>query len=509
MKAVTKVLAATAAVVALAVALSGCSGGTSASTGKAGGSSDGGTLNLGLVGSTNDEVWPYASQDTVGEGAIWQNSYDLLTNIDGKGKLQMGLATSFEPNADKTVWTVHLRQGVKLHNGGTFGADDVIFSVKQMFADAKTFGAITQISSFVDPNKITKIDDSTVQFTLKTPDGIFPEAWAYHSLAMLGKDSTPDKPDGTGPFTVTSFQPNQEAKLTRFDGYWGTKPKFKTLDIYFFQDQQAIVNALEGGQIDVTNAVPFSDIAELKEDGVKFLESDSATHLSLDMRTDIAPFNDPRVRQAMELIIDRTQVVKTAYDGYATLGNDYDKGSSCPAPDVPQRKQDLTKAKQLLAAAGQSHLNVDLVTDGAFQGMMETAQLLSQEAAQIGVNVNVKKMDTGSMLDKWLQWPFIVNVVTVDYVSDVPDHLLPAGQDNASHWNNATFVGLSNQLMNTTDAAQQCKLITQMQKEEYEDSPSVIAAYPKDLTPYSARVHGLQTDMFGRSSYTFGGVSVG
>ncbi|GAB3804659.1 ABC transporter substrate-binding protein [Humibacter antri] len=499
-----------AGVAALAVvaALAACSSGTSNAAGSTGASSAD-ALNLGLVGSVNDKVDPYASQASVGEGAIWRNMYDLLTYLDDKGKLQMGLAQSFTPSDGNKVWTVKLRPNVKLHDGGTFGADDVIFSVKRMFQLKSTFGAITQISPFVDPDQITKVNDLTVRFTLKEPYGVFPNAWSYEQLYMTGHDWTPENPDGTGPFTMKSFVPNRQATLTRFDGYWGKKPGFRTLNVYFFSDQQAIVNALQGGQIDLTNAVPLANVSSLKASGIQFLTSDSATHLSLDMRTDIAPFNDPRVREAMALIIDRQAVVKTAYNGYGKVGNDMDLGGGCAAPDVTQRKQDLAKAKQLLAAAGQSHLSVDLVTDGAFQGMLETAQLLSQDAAQIGVTVNVKKMDTGSMLDKWLQWPFVVNVVTADYLSGVPDHSLPGGQDNASHWNNAQFNSLAGTLFNTTDASQQCSLEQQMQKIQHDDVPSLIAAYPLDLTPHSSRVHGLQTDPFGRTSRTFGGVTVG
>ena len=234
---------------------------------------------------------------------------------------------------------------------------------------------------------------------------------------MIGKTSTEKKVDGTGPFTIDSFAANQQASLTRFDGYWGDKPGFTQLDAFFFAHQQAIVNALQGGQIDVTSAVPLSNVDALKGAGIEFVKSESATHLTLDMRTDVVPFNDPRVRQALQLIVDRDAVVKTAYNGYAKVGNDVDLATGCPAPDLPQRAPDLQKAKQLLSEAGQPNLNVDLVTDGAFQGMSEVAQLINQDAAEHGVTVNVKPMDTGSLLDKWLQWPFVVNVVGSQYLT--------------------------------------------------------------------------------------------
>lgn len=498
-------LAAGLAVSVVVVALAACS--SSGSGGSATGSA-GSTLNLGLIGSVNDTPFPYAAQSTVGEGAIWTNTLDTLTDLDDKGVLKMGLAESFTPNADNTVWTVKLRPGVKLHSGATFGADDVIFSIKKMFELKDSFGAITQISGFVSPDRIKKIDDLTVEFTLSKPYGVFPSAWSYEQLSMIGKTSTEKKVDGTGPFTIDSFAANQQASLTRFDGYWGDKPGFTKLDVFFFADQQAIVNALQGGQIDVTSAVPLSNVDALKGAGIEFVKSESATHLTLDMRTDVAPFNDPRVRQALQLIVDRDAVVKTAYNGYAKVGNDVDLATGCPAPDLPQRTQDLQKAKQLLTEAGQPNLNVDLVTDGAFQGMSEVAQLINQDAAEIGVTVNVKTMDTGSLLDKWLQWPFVINVVGSQYLSSMPGHLLPDGQDNASHWNNADFASLADELFNTPDTAKQCAVISKLQAVQYADSPSIIPAQPLDLTPHSARVKGLRPDPFGRTSEAFAGVTV-
>ncbi|MBS1698327.1 MAG: ABC transporter substrate-binding protein [Actinobacteria bacterium] len=492
----------------LVAALSACSSPGSAGSGSDSSGAGQGTLNLGLIGSVNDTPFPYAAQSTVGEGAIWTNTLDTLTDLDDKGVLRMGLAESFTPNADNTVWTVTLRPGVKLHSGATFGADDVIFSIGKMFELKDSFGAITQISGFVSPDRIKKIDDLTVEFTLSKPYGVFPSVWSYEQLSMIGKTSTEKKVDGTGPFTIDSFAANQQASLTRFDDYWGEKPGFTNLDVFFFADQQAIVNALQGGQIDVTSAVPLSNVDALTASGIEFIKSESATHLTLDMRTDVAPFDDPRVRQALQLIVDRDAVVKTAYNGYAKVGNDVDLATGCPAPALPQRAQDLQKAKQLLAEAGQSNLNVDLVTDGAFQGMSEVAQLINQDAAEIGATVNVKTMDTGSLLDKWLEWPFVVNVVGSQYLSSMPGHLLPDGQDNASHWNNAEFAGLADQLFNTPDSAKQCDVIAKLQAVQFADSPSIIPAQPLDLTPHSKRVQGLKADPFGRTSEAFAGVTV-
>lgn len=479
------------------------------STSDASGSS-GGVINLGLVGNKKDQIFPYHPQETVGENAIITNVFDGLTRLNPDGSLDMRLAKSMESNADKTVWTVHLRPGVTFHDGSSFGADDVIYSVQKMFS-TKGFDAKTNLF-FVDPDRVKKIDKLTVKFHLKQPYGPFPRAWAYNSLAIVAKGSTKQDPMGTGPFKVQSFTPNREAVLTKYDSYWDQSrmPKFQKLHIYFFQDQSAIVHALLGGQIDLTRTVPYSNIQTLKNAGFKLLVSKSASHLTLDMRTDVPPFNDWRVRRAMKLIIDRDKVVSNAFFGYASVANDYDGNDEpCPAPDLPQRKQDLQKAKQLLKEAGKSNLNVKLVTDGVFVGMMPVAQLLAQEASKIGVTINVRKLDTASLLDKWLKWKFVVNISSSSYINLVTSHLLPDGLNNASHWNNKKFQGLASDLFAARDKQKRCSIIQQMQSVQYKRGGSIIPAFKQSITPYSSKIHGLKKDLYGRSSYLYGGVSVG
>lgn len=489
----------------LSSAVTACS---HSSASKSGGSSA--ALRYGVIGSAKDAVYPYTAQATISESVLGTQMFDGLAALDPTGKVQMALAESMTPNADKTVWTVKLRPNVKLHSGKTFNADDVIYSFKSMADPKNQFAEAVQIS-FIDPNKIKKIDDLTLEFHLKQPYGPFPDALAYQRFAMIGADSTAEKPDGTGPFDLNSFSPGDKAVLTRFDDYWGAKPGFKTLDVFFFVDQSAITNAMLGGQLDVSASIPFTDAQTLKSSpNVKLLQSEqSASYLSLDMRTDIPPFNDQRVREAMRLIVNRQQIADNAFGGFAKLADDYmGNNTSCAPPNVPQRHQDIAKAKQLLAEAGQSNLKVVLPTDDAFAGMLPMAQLFAQQAKDAGVTVTVQKLDTATLLNKWLEWPFIVNVSSSPYLVNVPSFLLPGGSNNATHFNDAQFNDLARQLFATTDEAAQCKLVSQMQQIEYERGGSVIPVYPQDIAPYRSTVHGLKPDLYGRSSYQFAGVTV-
>ncbi|MBB5625908.1 ABC transporter substrate-binding protein [Sphaerisporangium krabiense] len=469
---------------------------------------DSGQLSLGVVGGTKDMLYPYAPQQTISEEVLWQNTLDQLTMYAPDGSVKYALAESMTPNKKLDVWTVKLRPGVKLHSGKTFGADDVIFSVRSLLTE-KGYPFAANLD-FVDPDGQKKVDDLTVEFHLKRPFGPFAAAWAYSSFKMIGASSTKDKVDGTGPFTVKSFSPGAQAVLERYDAYWGTKPGFGTLNVRFFQDQTAITNALRGGQIDVAPSVPFSDAKTLEAGGVKVLKSDSMNVLSLDMRTDIAPFKDVRVREAMKLIVDREQIASNAFGGFAKPANDYNGvSSSCPAPDVAQRAQDIAKAKQLLAEAGQSDLKVELVTDGAFPGMMELAQLFAQQASEAGVTVTVRKMDVATLLNKWLEWPFIINITSSPMINAITDHLLPKGGNNAAHFDDPEFNKIAADLFASSDADQQCGDIQKLQKIQWERGGSIIAVTSQDLTPYTTRVRGLQPDVLGRSAYLYGGVSVG
>ncbi|TYL22925.1 ABC transporter substrate-binding protein, partial [Streptococcus pyogenes] len=129
---------------------------------------------------------------------------------------------------------------------------------------------------------------------------------------------------GTGPFKLDSFTPGQEARLTRFDDYWGEKPGFDKLRIIGFRDQQAVTNALRGGQIDVAYSVPYTDVPALTKDPkLKTGVSGTTTYPMIAVRVDTPPFNDQKVLEALKLVVDRQQIVDNAFGGFGMIANDY------------------------------------------------------------------------------------------------------------------------------------------------------------------------------------------
>lgn len=494
------------AAVALALSLVGCAPPSS------GGGSGQTSIRVGMVGSTSDEVDPYQQQGSVSSDALFKQVYEGLTARDSSGKVVYVLAESMEPNAAKDLWTIKLRPGVKLHNGETFNAEDAAGSITAMIDPKKAWAYATNLD-FIDAAGIEVVDGTTLKLHLKKPFGLVPEMFSMARINMrsIRGGATVDKPAGTGPWTIDSFTPGQEAKLSKFADYWGKKPKLDKLTLSFFTEQNAVTNAIRGGQIDVAQGIPFPEVPALKGDpNLGLVVSDTASYPLIAMSMQDKPFTDAKVREAIRLSVDRERIVKNAFGGYATVANDFiGKNSSCEPPKLPQRKQDLAKAKQLVSEAGAEGAQVELVTDGAFPGMMEMAQLVADDAAKAGIKISVRKLDVATFLDRWLDWPMFISYTSSPYEITAKGHFLPGGSENGTHMDDPEYNTLASELYQTTDPAAQCTIIQQLQTIEHERGGYLVPVYGQNITVHRANVKGLEKDLYGRTSFLLTDVTVG
>src|SRR5262249_12250220 len=151
------------------------------------------------------------------------------------------------------------------------------------------------------------------------------------------------------------------------------------------------LNALTGGQIDGVDNMAFTLVPTVEAaSGINLVVSPAHSGISFDMRMDVPPFDDVRVRQAIKLIAGREQIVEHAYSGsrFGVIGNDLPSPQD-PLYDhsIPQRTQDIEQAKSLLKQAGREGLTVPLVVSPVTAGVVETAQVLAQQAAAAGVTI--------------------------------------------------------------------------------------------------------------------------
>jgi peptide/nickel transport system substrate-binding protein len=467
----------------------------------------GGTFRIGVSGGSAKDFIDGQNIVTRPDQARIVTGWETLVGFDSKFKLAFnGLAESIEHNKKGDVWTIRVRSGIEFHNGKTLGAADVIYSLQRLInPKLGLFGGAALKS--INPNAMKKLDKRTVRLTLKQVDGTILDALGQYIAGVVPVGYSPNavgaaKPNiGTGPYKLQSFTPGQQSVHVRNPNYWRSgQPYFDKVIIIDFPDDTARVNALLGGQVDAITDVPPAQVAVVNNhSGTHVLESPSAAWTPICMRVDAAPFDDVRVRQAMRLIANRPQMVQQALSGHGHIGNDlYAPFDEAFASDLPQRVQDIAKAKSLLKAAGADGLTVDLQSSNGALGMNEGAQVFAQQAKAAGVTINVKILDSGAFYgDQYLKWPMSTDFWgSRNYLSQVAAGSLPTSPYNETHWPDSkdnSFLSLYNQALRTVDRTKQKTILHEMQKLEYDNGGYIIWGFSTLLDGYSTKVKGLKT----------------
>jgi peptide/nickel transport system substrate-binding protein len=465
----------------------------------------GGTFRLGVSGGSAKDFVDGQNIVTRPDQARITTAWEQLVEFDPNYRLKFtGLAEEITPKS-ASVWTIRVRDGIEFSNGKTLGADDVIYSIRRLINPKLGLFGGAALSS-VDPRRMRKLDKRTVRLTLKRPDATILDALGQYIANIVPVGYSPTavgkaNPNiGTGPYVLKSFTPGQQSVHVRNPNYWRSgQPYFDQVVIIDFTDDTARVNALLGGQIDAMTDVPPAQVAVVNgHSGTKVLESPSAAWTPICMRVDAAPFTDARVRQAMRLIADRPQMVRQALAGHGKIGNDL-YAPFDPAFDdaLPQRHQDIARAKSLLKAAGHEKLRIDLQSTNGALGMNEGAQVFAQQAKAAGVTVNVKILDSGAFYgSQYLKWTFSTDFWgTRNYLSQVAAGSLPTSPYNETHWPDKAhrkYLALYKQALGTVNAAKRSAITHEMQRMEYQFGGYIVWGFSTLLDGYSTKVQGLK-----------------
>jgi peptide/nickel transport system substrate-binding protein len=357
------------------------------------------------------------------------------------------------------------------------------------------------IQGSIDPNGLKKLDKYTVRMHLLRKDANLLDELAQYTcnIVPVGYNRWPAKQIGTGPYMLKSFTPGQRSVHVRNPNYWRHgQPYFDQVVVIDFPDDTARVNALLAGQVDAITDVPPAQVAVINgHSNTHVLESPSANWTPICMRVDQAPFTDVRVRQAFRLIANRPQMVAQALSGHGHIGNDlYGPFDELYDRALPQRHQDIEKAKSLLKAAGQSGLTIDLNSTNGALGQNEGALVFAQQAKAAGVNINVKQLDSGAFYgDQYLKWVFSTDFWgSRNYLSQVASCAIPTAPFNETHWNNPTFNALYTQALATVDEQKRAAIVHEMQTMEYDNGGYIIWGFSTLLDGYSKKVQGFHSN---------------
>jgi peptide/nickel transport system substrate-binding protein len=441
---------------------------------------------------------------------------EQLVFADKNSVLRPRLATSWKPSRGARSWTFNIRRNVKFHDGTPLTADDVVATFKRLLT--KDSQALSSYKGVI--RSVTKTGPYSVRFDLGAPNGFFPYLtgqMTYQSIILPKSYQLPSdlskpgewtsKMNGTGPFVLKENRGAAGLSFTANPSYWAGKPSLDAVEFQILEDQ-ARVTALLSNQIDLAVQTSYQGARQLDSGGANVIPLQTATHRYLHMNVKKKPFNDPRVRQAFALALNRPDIVRGLWGPYAQVGNDSPlwPGYAFTDKSVPQRKQDLARARALLKAAGAENLRVTLSCYRSFE-MPDYAQRVAQALKQIGVNCSVKVYTSAQYFDgvsfgasgklaPWLGVDFGIvdyghRAVPLTYLNAA---LRSGGVWNAARFSNKGFDGLIRSFEAAASLRDQRRYARQMQQQLLRETPVIYSYFYSFIAAASPKVKGYTPD---------------
>jgi len=328
----------------------------------------GGRLRQGLgYGSTTDTLDPGTSENGFTQ-ALHYTYGNQLTEVGSDGNLIGELAESFEPGDGAKSWIFNLRQGVEFHNGKTLTADDIIATYNyHRGEDSKSAakGLLTAITA------MKKDGDNRIIFELAEGNADFP-----YSGYILDK-----------------FEPGVRAQSKRNPNYFKEgAAHFDEIEMLSILDITARQNAVMNGDVDIIDNVDPKTVALLaRAPNLSILETTGTQHYTFPMRLDVEPFGNRDLRTALKYAIKRQELVDKILLGHGLAGNDIPISSAMPFlnTDIPQREFNPEKAAEHYKKSGHSGPIQLSVSDAAFAGAVDAAQLVAASAKEAGIDIEV------------------------------------------------------------------------------------------------------------------------
>jgi peptide/nickel transport system substrate-binding protein len=444
--------------------------------------------------------------DGVGTGLVGLSIAESLVWVGEDGIPQPQLVKSWEFNEDATEWTLHLQEGVTFNNGKPFGADDVIWNILH-WLDPDTGASAAAKLDMLSPDGVEKVDDLTVKLTLDRPNADLLLAF-YDYPTMIAPEGgwkdfysgDPADAIGTGPFMMESFTPDERMVLVRNPNYWQMGadgqplPYVDKVIVTAGWDDAARLAALIGDEADILSPGE-GIIAELQKypDQIN-IQTYARWSAPIVMRTDMPPFDDVRVRQALKLVQDREKIWELVQPlGYVGYDHWIDSSDAayCPDTDADGRPQDIEKAKALLAEAGYPDgLELELaVPDGDFR--TDLAQVYKEQAALAGITVDINILPSDAFWDQWQQWPFSVTGWNgrIPATANINLALRCGAAWTESYYCNEELDALLDQFDATVDLEARRQLLCQIQSIMQEDGPYLLPVWSASFGATQSRVH--------------------
>lgn len=462
-------------------------------------------------------------------GSDWSvvtTQYDMLLKFDSEDLSPApSLATGCEPNTDSTEWTCTLREGLKWSDGSPLTSSDVAFSyrfvIDHQIPQYRSYFA--KGTTFETPDERTLVWKSLEPtFALDMPPWAYvvPQSvWEPLEDAELREiREAPNTPSiGSGPFTLTEWNRGRGWTMERNPYYWGPEPAVDRIEYTLYTNQEAMIQALRNGEIDVADGISpqLIDSAEGLDDvEVQQVVSDWWLNLAFNFGGQgpeahpLPALHDHAVREAIAMAIDKEAIVEKVYRGVATTGDTIIRPASAFWHlDIPAEEElpfDIPGANALLDDAGYADTDGDEVREDPATGeplemlipasddttgAVGAGELIVGYLKQIGIDVTLQPVSDAKLGDYWGAGNFDAYIW---YWSGDPDpnyQLFVFTSDQCGAWSDGCwkdpdFDALYEEQGKTLDRNERQQLVFEAQQLAYDEIPSVVLAYPGWLTAY-------------------------
>ncbi len=454
----------------------------------------------------------HAGSGSTPENHIISATNDRLTLYnDETGEYEPMLLESWEHNEDCTEWTMHLRKGVKWHDGVEFTAHDVAFTFEYMH-DPNIDGR--QTTYYGDPNEtIEVVDDYTYKIITDYPNPSAPLArwttvipkhiWEKVDPSNFSKAKEGYLTVGLGPYKMVEYKVGEYIKFEAFDDYYGGKPKIDTIYYRIIGDKTAQIAALQSGQVDclTIDATAAEEILENPNISIWQGNSGNITHLYMNNKRE--PFDDINVRKAITHLVNKESLVEQAMRGFAKPADScFAPGDFYYNPDVVIKYEfSIEKAIELLEESGYTMGSDGVMEKNGhkleFEVIVNTAEtetavlIMAQDFIKAGIKIQPKNVERSLLLSMWDTHDFdmLISAMTMgpdpiryrqiyDYNYDI----------NIMQYESEKMSKLFADAASAIEENEKKEIYENIQRTKSEDAPSVelwyrdtIYAYNKDL----------------------------
>lgn len=480
----------------MSIALSGC-----------GGDKNGTNSGSVVVGITQDldSLDPHKAV-AAGTHEVLFNVFEGLVKPDSEGNLNPAVASKSEVNDKGDVYTFTIRDGITFHNGKKVTAEDVVYSIQRAGGLLDGEPADINMNKALQNNvkSVEAKDDKTVVLTLNKPDTELLAYLTESDCAIIPADyeNQEKAPVGTGPYKFVSYKPLENFVMEEYQDYWNQekKPHIANVTFKISSSVDAAFMELQSGGIDIFPYLTDEQAKQVSEDKFNVEIGNMNLVQGLFLNNKKEPFNNKKVREALNYAIDRQAIIDMVAGGNGTvIGSNMFTGLSAYYNEetATMYPADVEKAKALLAEAGYGNgLSFTITVPSNYQYHVDTAQVIVEQLKAAGITAKLNLVDWSTWLsDTYSGRKYEATIVGLDgnlAPKDLMSRYSSDASDNFVNYENKEYDEVLDKAVSTTDETEKVKNYKKLQELLATDAASVYIQDPSKYVAVNKKLGGYE-----------------